>query len=128
MSDTAAPIYGPTNPTPDEMNATGVRRCGSVFPLDPANETLYREMHADTWPGVLKRLHDSGFSNYTVFIAELAGQKYVIGYYEYVGTNFDADMKAIDGDVDTQRWLEALDCCSMAGVECSDLETVFYMP
>jgi L-rhamnose mutarotase len=126
-ADNAPPIYGPTNASPDQPDPDGRRRFGSVFPLNPDNEKLYRELHADTWPGVLARLSGSGFRNYSVFIAELAGQKYVIGYYEYEGTDFEGDMKAIDADPDTQRWLETLDCCTMAGVECGELERVFFL-
>jgi L-rhamnose mutarotase len=127
MASDVTPTFGPTNPTPEQEIATGRRRFGSVFALNPENEQLYRDLHADTWSGVLKRLHDSGFRNYSVFIAELAGQKYVIGYWEYVGEDLDADMKAIDADPDTQRWLETLDCCSMPGVECGQMERVFFM-
>ncbi len=121
------PIWGPTNP-PLGDDPDGVRRMGSAFPLNPENETLYRRLHADAWPGVIEGLRGAGLRNYSLFIVELAGQKYVIGYFEYVGDDFETSMKALDVDEDTQRWLETLAPCGLPGIECSDMERVFYLP
>jgi L-rhamnose mutarotase len=125
MTDNAA-IFGPTNPAAP-VDRDGVRRMGSVFALNADNETLYRQLHADAWPGVIEGLKGAGLQNYSLFIAELAGQKYVIGYFEYVGDDFEASMAALDVDADTRRWLETLAPCGQEDVECGPMERVFFL-
>ncbi len=127
MTPNATSVYGPTNPTPKQVAATGVRRLGSVFALNADNEQLYRDLHADAWPGVLAQLRKSGLRNFSIFITELAGQKYVISYYEYVGTDFDADQAAMADDPVTQRWWQALGPCDAPDVECGPVDPVFWM-
>ena len=124
---TARPVYGPTNPTPEQVQTSGVRRLGSVFALNADNEQLYRDLHADAWPGVVEQLRKSGLRNFSIFITELAGQKYVASYYEYVGTDFDADQDAMADDPISQRWWEALGPCDAPDVPCGPMDPVFWM-
>ncbi len=126
MTDNDQAIFGPTNPA-SPVDSDGVRRMGSVFPLNADNETLYRDLHANTWPSVIAGLRGAGLRNYSLFIAELDGQKYVIGYFEYVGDDFEASMKTLDTDPETQRWLETLAPCGRGDITCGEMERVFYM-
>lgn len=87
-----APVHGLTNPPP-ESDAT-VMRFGSVIGLRPEKEQYYRELHANAWPSVLEQLRKSGFRNYSIFVAELEGKRYLFSYFEYVGSDFAADMQA----------------------------------
>ena len=126
-SNIAKPVYGTTNPTPEQVGALGVRRMGSVFALDPQHEQLYRDLHANAWPGIVERLRKSNIRNFSIFITELAGQKYVVSYYEYIGSDFEADQQAMDEDPETHRWWQALGPCEMPGVDCGEMDPVFLM-
>ena len=127
MTSNARPVYGPTNPTPEQVAGSGVRRMGSVFALNPENEQLYRDLHANAWPEIVDQLRKSNIRNFSIFITELAGQKYVVSYYEYVGADFEADQQAINDDPVTQRWWQALAPCGMDEIECGQMEPVFLM-
>lgn len=83
-----------------------VRRAG-VIRLRPEKEQEYRELHAAVWPGVAQRLRDSHFTNFSIFLRD----GLLFSYYEYTGTDFDADNAAIAADAETQRWWSLTDPC-----------------
>jgi L-rhamnose mutarotase len=120
-------IYGDTNPTPEQVEESGVKRMLTVFALNPERERLYRELHANAWPAIIDRLKKSNMRNYSIFINELAGQKYVASYFEYTGSDWEADQQAIAEHPETQRWWQALSPCGMDGIQCGDADPVFYM-
>lgn len=127
------PVYGLTNPSPDVFAAATVKRFGSVIGLNPEKEQYYRELHADVWPGVQERLQKSNIRNYSIYITELEGKRYLFSYFEYTGMDFAADMQAIADDPETQRWWEATDPCQIQlptrkpGANWSEMEMVFLM-
>ncbi len=127
------PVYGPTNPTPAEAAAAPVRRFGAVIALRPEKEAQYRELHARVWPDVLERLRNSHFRNYSIYVAELDGKRYLFSYCEYTGRDLAADTAAIAADPETQRWWLETDPCQRQlpdrkpGANWSDLEMVFLM-
>ena len=127
------PVYGPTNPPPESDRAAPVKRFGSVIGLRPEVEQYYRELHANAWPSVLEQLQKSGFRNYSIFVTELEGKRYLFSYFEYVGNDFDADMRAMAEDPETQRWWKETDPCQIQlptrdpGANWSDMERVFFM-
>jgi len=131
-TEQTAPSYGPTNPSPAEAAASPVRRFGSVVGLDPDKEAYYRELHAAVWPQVLERLQRSNIRNYSIYVAELGGKRYLFSYFEYIGCDFEADSRAIAEDPETQRWWKECEPCqirlpsSKPGVQWSDLEMVFF--
>ena len=47
--------------------------------VDPRNLDRYRERHAAVWPEMLTALRDSGWRNYSLFLAETG---LLIGYFE----------------------------------------------
>jgi len=42
---------------------------------------------------------------------EIDGKLYLIAYLEYTGDDFDADMKKMAADPETQRWWKETDPC-----------------
>ncbi|MEO1244356.1 MAG: L-rhamnose mutarotase [Pseudomonadota bacterium] len=102
-------VFGPTNPPPDD----GVQRFGSVVGLRPDAEAQYRALHANVWEGVVRRLRKSGIRNYSIFVTELDGKKFLFSYFEYHGHDLDADLAAIREDPETQRWWEETDPCQI---------------
>lgn len=128
------PVYGSTNPSPIEEVTAPVRRFGSVIGLNPEKERQYRELHAHAWPDVLKRLRQSHLRNYSIYVTELDGKRYLFSYFEYVGRDLEADMRAIGEDPVTRTWWQATDPCQRPlpdrkpGANWSDMEMVFLMP
>jgi L-rhamnose mutarotase len=131
---TCNPKYGATNPTPDENAAMPVKRFGSVIGLNPEKEEYYRELHSNVWPAIVDRIKKSNIQNFSIYVSEIEGKKYLFSYFEYVGTDFEADMKNIADDPETQRWWKETDPCQRQlptrapGANWSDMEMVFLMP
>jgi L-rhamnose mutarotase len=124
-------IYGKTNPSPN--NQDSIKRYGSVIGLRPELEEYYRQLHADVWEGVLERLKKSNIQNYSIYITELGGKKYLFSYFEYTGKDFEADSKFIAEDAETQRWWKETDPCQIqlpnrkTGANWTEMEMVFKM-
>jgi len=77
-----------------------MKRLASVIGMKPENREEYERLHADVWPDVLKRIHDSNIRNYSIYrYGEL-----LFAYMEYIGTDFEADMAAMAADPVTQDW------------------------
>ncbi len=105
----ANPVYGPTNPSP--MGPSANRRFGSVVALVEEKEQIYRELHADVWPEVLATLRAANIRNYSIFRTELQGQAYLFSYFEYIGSDFEADVALVKECPHTRRWWAITDCC-----------------
>jgi len=124
-------VHGPTNPPPG--SDADVLRFGSVIGLRPEKEQYYRQLHANAWPSVLAQLKKSGFRNYSIFVTEIEGKRYLFSYFEYAGSDFAADMRAMADDPETQRWWTETDPCQIqlparqSGANWSDMERVFFM-
>lgn len=93
--------------------AAKVQRFGSVIGLKPEKKDYYVKLHANTWPGVLERIKKSNIRNYSIYLAELEGKLYLFSYFEYVGDDFQGDMKKIADDPETQRWWKETDPCQI---------------
>ncbi len=133
MKNKVKPVYGKTNPSAGEKKKKRVKRFGSVIGLNPEKEQYYRKLHANVWPGVVARLRKSNIRNYSIYMAEIAGKRYLFSYFEYVGRHFDADMRAMADDPVTRRWWKETDPCQRKlptrkpGAQWSDAEMVFLM-
>ena len=106
-----------------------------VTGLKPGKAEYYRELHAHPWPGVLKQIKACHIQNFSIHEREIDGRLYLFAYLEYTGTNFDADMKQMAADPETQRWWKETDPCqsplpdaAAAGKIWADTREVFYLP
>lgn len=79
-----------------------MRRFGSVIGLKPEQITAYKRLHADIWPDVEKQIKASNITNYSIFLRE--PENLMFAYYEYVGTDYEADMAAMAADPRTREW------------------------
>lgn len=104
-----SPVYGPTN----RRGADGsVRRYASAVELRPEKERLYRELHAQVWPGVVEAIKDANICNYSIFIATIDGKRYLFSYFEYTGSDPKADFGSIASDPTTRdEWWPLTDAC-----------------
>ena len=79
-----------------------MKRYGSVIGLQPEAIAEYKRLHAAVWPEVLKQIAGSNIRNYSIYLKE--PENIMFAYFEYVGTDFEADMKAMAADPKTQEW------------------------
>lgn len=80
-------------------------RHAATIALKPEFKEAYLKEHADVWPEVNVRMSDSNIRNFTIFMRPFPdGTDYLFMYFEYVGSDYDADMQAIADDPITQNW------------------------
>jgi L-rhamnose mutarotase len=51
--------------------------------------------------------------NFSIYKREIEGKLYLFAYLEYTGDDFDADMKKMGADPETQRWWKETDPCQI---------------
>ena len=82
-----------------------MKRYGMVTRVLPGKLDEYRRLHANAWPGVLRRIEQCNIRNYSIFATRLPdGHDYLFSYFEYVGDDFEKDMANIGADEETVRW------------------------
>jgi len=81
-----------------------VQRYGSVTGLKPEKVAYYEQLHAAVWPEVLNKIKECNIRNYSIYLQVIEGKYYLFSYFEYVGFDFDADMRKMAADSTTQRW------------------------
>ena len=87
------------------MTLAVLQRYGSVIGIKPEKIPEYKKLHAAVWPEVLAKLKEVNIRNYSIYLAEVKkGEWYLFSYFEYVGDDFDADMKKMAADPNTKRW------------------------
>lgn len=79
-----------------------MQRMGMVIGIAPDRIDDYKQLHARVWPAVLERLRQSHIGNYSIFLRE--PENLLFGYWEYHGSNYEADMAAIAAHPETRRW------------------------
>lgn len=84
-----------------------MQRYGSVIKLKPEKLEDYKKLHASVWPTILKMINECNIINYSIFHKDGV----LFSYFEYVGEDFDADMKKMADDPDTQSWWKLTDLC-----------------
>jgi L-rhamnose mutarotase len=89
-----------------------MKRYGMVIGLRPEKLEEYRQLHAAVWPGVLRMIRDCNIRNYSIYLRTLDdGQPYLFSYFEYIGSDFAADMAKMAADPETQRWWTFCEPC-----------------
>lgn len=77
-----------------------MKRYGQLLKLRPECRDEYVRQHARVWPEVLEQIARSNIRNYSIYLRD----GILFAYFEYVGSDFDADMRAMAADPVTQRW------------------------
>ena len=77
-----------------------MRRFGQVIRVKPERIEEYERLHAATWPGVLAAIESANIRNYSIY----RHNETLFAYFEYVGDDFAADMKAMAADPVIQEW------------------------
>ena len=79
-----------------------MERMGQVIGLKPEAVEEYRRIHAEVWPEVLDLISACNITNYTIFLRE--PENLLFAYWEYIGTDFAADMARMKADPRMRDW------------------------
>ena len=111
------------------------QRYAWVTGLKPEKATYYEQLHASPWPNVGKMIKACHIQNFSIHEREIEGKLYLFAYLEYTGANFEADMKRMAADPETQRWWKETDPCqaplpdaAAQGKTWSDTRELYYLP
>ena len=105
-----------------------------VTGLKPEKAAHYEELHAHPWSSVNRTLKEIHIRNFSIHECEIDGKLYLFAYLEYTGKDFDADMKKMAADPETQRWWKETDPCQLPlpdaeakGQIWSDTKEVYFL-
>ena len=79
-----------------------MQRMGMLIGLAPDKIADYKALHAAVWPEVLALIAACNIRNYTIFLKE--PENLLFGTWEYIGTDFPADMARMAADPKNQQW------------------------
>jgi L-rhamnose mutarotase len=105
-----------------------VKRVGQVIKVRPEKLEEYKRLHAAVWPEVLEATRERHLRNYSIFYKD----GYLFAYFEYVGDDYESDMKALDADERCQKWEGVCRACHgpletrAEGEWWADMEEVFH--
>jgi L-rhamnose mutarotase len=77
-----------------------MKRYGSIIKIKPEKLEEYKKLHKNIWPGVAKTITECNIRNYSIFYKD----GFLFSYFEYVGEDYEADMKKMADDPITQKW------------------------
>lgn len=86
-----------------------VQRMGMVIGVKPEKLEEYRRLHAEPWPELNAALSAANITNYSIFLRE--PENLLFGYWEYVGSDFEGDLKKLGALELNKRWLALTDLC-----------------
>ncbi len=82
-----------------------MERHGNVIKVKPEALEEYKRIHAEVWPEVLATIHACNIRNYSIYLKD----GYLFSYFEYTGSDFQADMRKMAADPKTQEWWKLTD-------------------
>jgi L-rhamnose mutarotase len=113
---------------------TAPQRFAWITGLRPEKAAYYRQLHADPWPAVNAMIKECNIQNFSIHECEIDGRPYLFAYLEYTGGDFEADMKKMAADPETQRWWKETDPCqtplpdaAAKGKIWSDMKEVYFL-
>lgn len=77
-----------------------ITRMGSVLKVKPEKLDYYKELHANPWPEINDMIKQCNLQNYSIYLKD----DYLFTYFEYTGTDFEADMAKMARDPKTNEW------------------------
>ncbi len=75
-------------------------RYGSLIGVKQDKLDEYKKYHANVWPEILDMIGKCNIRNYSIYYRDGV----LFSYFEYHGTDFDADMAKMAADPKTQEW------------------------
>lgn len=77
-----------------------MERHGSVIKIKPDKLEEYKQYHKNVWSEILDMIKKCNIRNYSIYHKD----GYLFSYFEYHGTDFNADMERMAADPKTQEW------------------------
>jgi len=77
-----------------------MQRYGSVIKIKTEKLEEYKNYHADIWPEVLDMIRECNIRNYSIYYKD----GYLFSYFEYHGSDYQADIEKMAADPKTQEW------------------------
>jgi len=105
-----------------------MRRFGQIIKLKPDRIGAYLELHAAVWPTVAEAITKSNIKNYSIYLKD----ETLFAYFEYVGSDFDADMAEMAANPGIQKWWDVCKPCMLPvenreeGEWWADMEEIFH--
>lgn len=105
-----------------------MKRYGAVIGIRLEKLEEYKKLHASAWPDVLKMIRECNIQNYSIYYKD----GYLFSYFEYIGTDYDADMEKMAADPVTQEWWKLCKPCQVPletraeGEWWANMEEVFH--
>jgi L-rhamnose mutarotase len=90
-----------------------IQRFASITRLKSEKLDHYKTLHANVWPAVLKKIKECNIQNYSIYLKKVQNNYYLFSYFEYIGSDFKADIKKMADDPVTQRWWKETDPCQL---------------
>jgi L-rhamnose mutarotase len=79
-----------------------MERMGHVIRLKPEALAEYKRIHSAVWPEILEIISASNITNYSIFLHE--PEMLMFAYWEYLGTDFAADMAKMKAEPRMAEW------------------------
>lgn|SRR5574344_148786 len=105
-----------------------MKRYGSVIRVAEGKLDEYKRLHSAVWPKVKEMITKCNIRNYSIYYKD----EFLFSYFEYIGTDYEADMKMMAADPETQRWWAVTEPCQQPletrkpGEWWADMEEVFH--
>lgn len=77
-----------------------MRKFGQICAIKDENIKKYIEYHNHIPKEIRTLIYECNIRNYSIFYRN----GYLFTYYEYIGTDYDADMKKMSENTDNQKW------------------------
>ena len=106
-----------------------MKRYGQIINLKSDKVEEYKKLHAAVWPEILKLISDCNITNYSIFLKDCT----LFAYFEYVGNDYEADMKKMaDNEINKKWWAECEPCqdpvkTRKEGEWWANMEEVFHL-
>ncbi|MGA2976133.1 MAG: L-rhamnose mutarotase [Spirochaetia bacterium] len=79
-------------------------RHGQLIGIRPEHLADYKRYHAKVWPEILAMITACNIRNYSIYLKD----GLLFTYFEYVGSDYDADMAKMAADPRTQEWWDIM--------------------
>ena len=82
-----------------------MRRFGQILGIRPDRVGEYKRFHARIWPEIESAIRAHHIRNYSIFLWE----DKLFAYYEYVGQDYEADMRGIAASPRMREWWDIME-------------------
>ena len=90
------------------------RRFGKVIGIKEDRIDEYKDLHADSHPGVRFFISQACIENFSIYIEKFEdGRFYLFSYFEYTGDDYESDMARMAEQPEIKSWLSVTDTMQM---------------